>query len=418
MPGTYGKKVEFTNGRALLRGSIRVPCATAAMFVTTVLVLAALSASSTAAGDGDAPARAVVGFVTGHGEPDLERRLSRVSDALARGFEIREVALAGGAAGLDGVDVIVVAGEPDIPDAELYELDQFIMRGGRAAFLLDAASLPTNGTHTLISDANIFGFLSAYGIVVNPDLVLDRACADGAEWADVSTEAPYEHWPVVSGEQLSATHPIVSGIDRVRFAWISSVAIDRSMLVAAREEVLAGSSRESWTVSAYTDVDPDRDFAPPEAPDDLQRIAGERGFPLAVAIEGELRSAFAGKKVIVQDGRSARFTEPVGMIEVGPPTRVVVFGSSMMFWDELSDQLPGNAELLVRAVEWLAAEVDAAALSEVGAGAARTHADTASGWNPRRLGLALLALFAVVAVVATARLALRRGRRQAPPPGR
>ena len=32
-----------------------------------------------------------------------------------------------------------MTGGPDVPDAELYELDQFLMRGGRVAFLLDAA---------------------------------------------------------------------------------------------------------------------------------------------------------------------------------------------------------------------------------------------------------------------------------------
>ena len=91
---------------------------------------------------GVAQDRSVVGFVTGRGGPTLDEQFSRVAEELRRTFVVRDVRLSEGVSALNGVDVIVVAGGLDVPDAELYELDQFFMQGGCVAFLLDAAVIP------------------------------------------------------------------------------------------------------------------------------------------------------------------------------------------------------------------------------------------------------------------------------------
>ena len=360
--------------------------------------------SASATEGGGAPGRTVVGFVTGHGEPTLDGQFSGVAEELRRAHTVMDVRLSEGASALSDVDVIIVAGAPDIPDAELYELDQFLMRGGRVAFLLDAAVVPQTGAQANLSEGNIFGFLNVYGIAVNPDLVIDRSCAGSATWGDINTSSSYPYWPLVRTPDIAGTHAAVSGFTSVSLAWTSSIRTRRLGAGGIKESVLLRSSSDSWTVSAFADLNAERSLEPPEEFDDVHRIAGELGFPLAIAVEGVFQSAFTGQKVIVQRGESVEFVEPQGMIETSVPTRMVVFGSSMMFRDDLAAQLPGNARLLASVARWLA--TDDAEPERPG--------DSTSGldWTPRRLALVILVVAcSVAAIAAAAGLALSRRRR-------
>ncbi len=360
-----------------------------------------------AAGSEVTPGRTVVGFVTGHGEPGLDEDFSRVVEELRRTHTVIDVRLSEGASVLNGVGVVVVAGGPDVPDAELYELDQFLMRGGRVAFLLDAAVIPGAGAMANVSEGNIFGFLSAYGIVVNPDLVVDRSCAGGATRGDINTSSSYPYWPVVRGANVAETHPTVAGFGSVPLAWTSSITTQRVGAGGADKSVLLRSSPDSWTVSAFANLDPEQYFEPPKESDDVHRVADESGFPLAIAVEGVFESAFAGQKVIVQSGRHVEFMEPERMIETSVSTKMVVFGGSMVFRDDLAAQFPKSAELLTSVVKWLA--TDDAETGGTGSSA------PAAVWTPRRLALVILAVACSVAAVAgVAGFVLSRRRRSSP----
>jgi len=384
--------------------ALAVVAATALALTCSVLAADGDATPASATEDHATPARTVVGFVTGHGEPRLDGQFSGVAEELRRTHTVAEVRLSEGASTLSGIDVVIVAGGPDIPDAELFELDQFLMRGGRVAFLLDGAVVPQTGAQANLSEGNIFGFLSVYGIVVNPDLVIDRSCAGSATWGDISASSFYPYWPVVRAPGITGTHAVVSGLTSVSLAWTSSITTRRIGERGLQESVLLRSSSDSWTVSAFADLDPERSFEPPEELDDIHRIADELGFPLAIALEGVFKSAFTGQKVIVQSGRNVKFVEPVGRIETSVPTRMVVFGGSMMFRDDLAAQLPGNAELLTSVVRWLA--TDDAEPTRPG--------DSTPGQDgtPRRLAVIILVVAcSVAAVAAAAGLALSRRRR-------
>jgi hypothetical protein len=390
-------RVDPGNVRALLPAALA--CLPAALLL--------LSAAVVTADDGAAGATPVngagvhVGFVTGHGEPSIDGQFSGVAEALRRTCEVSEVDLSGGTEVLTDIDVLVVAGAPDIPDAELYELDQFIMRGGGAAFLLDATVIPETGTQANISEGNIFGFLSTYGIIVNPDLVLDRTCADAAVWGDVNTSGPYPFWPVVLVPGIATDHPSMAGVVTVPMAWTSSISTRPGTSGNTTMPVLLRSSPDSWTLSAFADLAPSSRYDPPAVLDDVNRVAGGVGFPLAVAAVGEFKSAFAGKQVIVERGREVEFVEPEGKIDNGATTRLVAFGSSMMFRDDLAGQLHGNSEILAGVVNWLATgDTDATVAPDV----------VSRERTPRTLALALIVVICVIAIAGAGLSALRRRR--------
>jgi gliding-associated putative ABC transporter substrate-binding component GldG len=297
----------------------------------------------------------VVGFLAGHGERGLGTDYRAVAEELRRNYEVREVVLSDDPTALDDVVTLVVAGSPHIPDEELYAIDQFIMRGGRAIFLLDGAELPERGLQAEPADGNVFDFVSSYGATVESDLVIDRINANAAfQTGFMTMSMPYPYWPKAIPPNLSETNPAVSELDAVSFPWTSSITLPGEPPEGVEIDVLARSSGYSWTVPATADLNPRQPFAP--AGEGAQAIArGEGpGSALAVALTGSFKSAFAGRPLIVEDGEGgASVTEPEGAVLTSEVTQIVVIGNSRMFEDGLLGQLPGNLVLFLNTVDWL-----------------------------------------------------------------
>lgn len=381
-----------------------------------VACLSAIACMSLLGGPARADEAGAVGFLSGHGELTPSKGLSSVADELSSRYAIREVELAAGDS-LSGVGVLVVAGNPDIPDAELYEIDHYLMRGGRILFLLDAALLPEQGFQSNVSPANVFGFLETYGVVVNPDLVFDRSCATGASWNQVSTDDPYPLWPRLSADNISSQGPL-AGLTSLQLAFSSSITTSWEMPGSTRADVLARSSDESWTESAYTSLDPESIPTPGVRSAEATKVAADQGFPLAVSVAGRFESAFRDRKLIVEREGKVEVVDPVDMIELGATTAMVVFGSSVSFSDEFVGLYPENVDVLRRTVDWLAGD---APLVEAPAGATaspdRRTAASGAGRAPEPGGSAAwpALLFILAALGAAAALMLARHRRRRGP---
>ncbi len=291
--------------------------------------------------------RPVVGLFAADPARPLEAGFSSLVDRLSQSFEVREVDLSAPGA-LDSLDVLLMVGSGHLPDAKLYDIDQFLMRGGRAAFLLDGAELTADRSEASVVRGNLFAFAEAYGATAEPDLVVD---VSGGSRAYTAASGPYAFWPIGVPEESRLAREIVPRGEDVVFAWTSSLSIrDRAISMAT---VLARSSLDSWSTIAFTSVAPD--FEP--EPDRTAALGGAtpRGsYALAVALQGTFRSAFAGAPVIVEkaDG-TVEFTDPVGRLEESTPTRMAMLGSSRMFEDLVVSVAPANLEFITNLVSWL-----------------------------------------------------------------
>jgi ABC-2 type transport system permease protein len=121
--------------------------------------------------------RKQVGFVSGHGELDSLFSFS-FRNQVAEMYDIHDVNL--NSDDLKAMDVLVVA-KPTHPFSEShkYNLDQYIMRGGKVVFLLDMveASMDSASRDDYFAkplDLNLEDLLFRYGVRVNPNLVQDR----------------------------------------------------------------------------------------------------------------------------------------------------------------------------------------------------------------------------------------------------
>ena len=295
-----------------------------------------------------------VGFLSGHGERGIAGDYAAVAGALADQYEVVEVILEDGGQIPPGVTTLVVAGpRRGIPDPELYQIDQFIMRGGRVFFLIDAVTISPSADRAEPVNGTIFDYVSSYGATVNADLVVDRVVSNASFQSGIFTLAmPYAYWPKAVPPNISRENPVVSDLDAIPFPWTSSITVaDLPDGVEATE--LARSSSYSWTVPPTADLNPRQDFRP-EGPDAAEITRGlGKGEVLAVSLVGQFTSAFAERPLIIERDGRPEVTEPEDRITKGRATQIILLGNSRMFEDRLIAQLPGNLTLFLNAIDWL-----------------------------------------------------------------
>ncbi|MBM3308161.1 MAG: GldG family protein [Candidatus Eisenbacteria bacterium] len=358
--------------------------------------------------------RPVVGVLVGHGERSIGTEYSAAAAALGETYEVREVSAGDLAVGTD-VITLVVAGPGHAPDAELFEIDQFLMRGGRALFLLDGARvLATGELRAETGPGNVFDFVGRYGALVQPDLVVDTSNAPAAFVSgQMRMMVPYPYWPMAVRPGIAREHPVVAGFDALPFPWTSSISVAEPPPGDAEITVLARSSERSWTVPAFCDLRPPPELSPPpEAAEAIAAGAGGR-LPLAVAISGRLTSAFAGGPVIRERDGRVEFTDPEGRISTGAPTRLVVVGNARMFDNALLGEFESSLPFLLNIVDWLTL---GDTLAEIRARQVTDRPLKGVGDGERALAVALgsYAGPAGVVLAGLARAARRRRRARAP----
>ena len=83
-----------------------------------------------------------IGFLSGHGEPDLQRGLRAANQLLKDQYFTRTVPTASGEP-IDPAQVsaLVVASPRELSIRDLFIIDQYIMQGGRVLFLVDGVDL-------------------------------------------------------------------------------------------------------------------------------------------------------------------------------------------------------------------------------------------------------------------------------------
>jgi ABC-type uncharacterized transport system involved in gliding motility auxiliary subunit len=266
---------------------------------------------------------------------------------LKENYEIKTVDLSQEGATLDGVSVLVVAGaNQEVPAWQRFRIDQFVMGGGRAAFLVDRNQIDMQQFMGRPVDDGLGDLLAAYGVTVGRDLVLDETnqlvtIARSEGGFRVQSRTPYP--PFIRVRDLPKDNPLTKNLQDLGLPFMSSLSVAAQEGVTAT--VLARSSQRTWKFPAEDTFLVD----PPSLP---QPVDGKYDGPqvLVVALEGSLTGAFAGKPIPGKDEGG----EPVAAsaLDRSPTTRVVVAGGSLFARDEVRNRL--GVLLANNLVDWMA----------------------------------------------------------------
>jgi ABC-type uncharacterized transport system involved in gliding motility auxiliary subunit len=260
-------------------------------------------------------------FSSGHGEPKVDsqergRGLAQAKQLLER--ENLSVAtwdsLGKGSIPADAAVIVVAGPRAAFLEPEAAALKSYAEGGGRILLMLDPV-LPQAGAPE--SDLGVGSFLSAYGVKLGADIVIDPANAV----------------PMVGPETLIAnsygSHPIVRSISEeglpVVFPLARSVSKPDKPPEGYTETMLVQTSKDGWGETSLTKleaVQKDKDDTPGPV-------------TIAVAVEAEKKD---------KDPKAP-----------SKPLRLVVIGNSR-FATNGSLGNAGNANLLLNAVNWLSGQ--------------------------------------------------------------
>lgn len=287
-----------------------------------------------------------IGFLTGNGEIPLNE-FSRVQEELKKQYDVTTVELSGGQmAPADLAALLVISPKNRVPETVKFQIDQYIMRGGKVAFLFDKVDADLQQRFGRPIEMGMEDMLETYGLRINADLVRDVQCANISVVQqqfgfNIQSQVPYPYLPLAS--DFSPDNVIVKDLKGVIMFFASSVDTTALASKGLRGEVLMRSSRQSGRQSQFYMLDP------------LQRFSEadftERHIPLGIITFGQFKSAFAGKSVPVDTAVGA--IAPTTTLEQSSENRIILIGDG----DFARDPYLGNRDnlsLFANIVDYLA----------------------------------------------------------------
>ena len=291
----------------------------------------------------------------------------QVKSVLRQEYNVRDVSLDGAEGVPSDVDVLLVLKPKNLKDREVYNLDQYQMRGGRV--IVCAGGYETqfgqNGLDVRPLDSGLDGWLRHCGVQVSRTLVLDdrnqplpipelhrTPIGTFQTWV----MRPYPYLVEIRGAGLQ--NRTVSGtLDAVRIYWGSPLEIEPGASKKVKVIPILSSSEKSWT------------------DDDVEHAAsvsytvpqGTKPHLVAVALQGRFDSYFAGKPVPPAPGDSSRRDVPIAR---SPETRLAVVGDAEFVSDlvarvlgrQLGEAYVQNLGFVQNLIDWMNLDNDLIAI--------------------------------------------------------
>ena len=309
--------------------------------------------------------RPEIAFVAGHDELDT-LAVQDIADALSEFYTIKRVEINSQLNSLKKFDAIIVA-QPDssFTDKDKFIIDQFIMKGGKALWLIDPLytspdSLRRNGgTLSVPYNLRLDDMLFKYGVRINPDLIVDMQSsmipvnvAMRGQPANIQMK-PWIFSPLILPV---GKHPIVKNLDVIKMDFVSS--IDTVASKGIQKTILLQSSKYSKSILSPVRVD----LRMVNMPQDEKRFNNPYRN-VAVLLEGKFESLYKNHL----DPKIAK-DSAIGFKEDGVKTKMIVISDGdairndidyrsqkklPLGYDKYTNQTYGNKNFILNCVNYL-----------------------------------------------------------------
>ena len=303
-----------------------------------------------------------IGFLTGHDELDVfGQAFGPLRQELSKQYDVRKVPIEADKAIDADVATLVVAGpKKELTEREKYEIDQFIMRGGRALFLVDPVVIQYEGLNVSSLTTGLNDLLEHYGVKLNDNLVLDVSMDQltySQGFMTVTTGYAYfikvlKQYQYRTGETsdgLSKDSIITNQLESLTFPWAGSLELIPNADTSVEAIALAKTSRGGWTAQSPYNISPtNRQFQPP--------TSVQQAHTVGISLSGVFKSFYAGKAI-----PPAKSSESDEVVTAKPAeeerttktdseaTQIVVVGNSQF----LQQGRPDGQLFFLNTVDWL-----------------------------------------------------------------
>ena len=286
-------------------------------------------------------------FLIGHGELSSSEGTKGALGVLGDKYKISDVDLSRGGSPLAGIDILVIAGpKTEIPPYQRFMIDQFIMDGGKVAFLIDRQDIDLRSSIGRPISVGLEDQLRYYGIHIGPYMLLDKQnqpVQTVQRQGSVQIMSSNEFPPFVKVTDLAKGSPLVKNMTNLVFPFTSPVKIIEREGVDA--EVIAKSSPQTWLFETDDSFLVEPAMIPPAETDGF---IGPQN--ILVTLSGGFESYYKDHPIpSKEEGAEPVATEANVM---SPDTRLVVVGSSVWLSDAMQNRL--GYVFFANLVDWLA----------------------------------------------------------------
>ncbi len=277
-----------------------------------------------------------IAFLAGQGEPVLQE-LQRAQQLLSKQYNVQTVDISKGQPlGPDIAALIVMGPKNEFSEHVKYLLDQYIMNGGKVAFLLNKVDADLQQRFGRVVDLKLEDMLENYGLRINPDLIRDAQCApisivqqEGGY--SIQSQVQFPFIPVVN--TVNKENMIVKSLQSIVMYFVSSIDTTNLASKGLKGEILLYSSKQSGRQTQVFFFDPMAKYT--------REMFNEQHIPLAAVVSGRFKSFYAGKPVPTDSAAN-----PMGSIlattDQSPETRIILVGDG----DFAKDQFMGGRDNL------------------------------------------------------------------------
>ncbi len=259
-------------------------------------------------------------------------------------------------------DILLVLAPEELPEAAVYAVDQFLMRGGTvilatSPFVIESTA---DGPRAKPRKSGLEDWLAHHGLVLDKTLVLDRANMafpagitrneGDREFRELQL-IDYPYFIDLRRGGLLPGHPVTDHLPQLTMAWASPIEADRSRRV--RLTTLLRSSAAAWLSDS-------RDVLP-SAGDSFSADGPQKARDLGITLQGRLPSYFRDRPVPDTHVEPGFDPGVIPLIETSPESaRLVLLASNEFLGDRAltaqtvasGSEYRGPLELLQNTLDW------------------------------------------------------------------
>jgi gliding-associated putative ABC transporter substrate-binding component GldG len=348
-----------------------------------------------------------IAFTMGHGEPDMTKGLQWAYQLLQKEYRVQFLDLKNERNIPEQISVLfIVVPKTEFSDWELYLIDQFIMRGGRAAFLLDRFDI--NIAQGIVKPINtrLDSLLNHYGVGIKESLVVDVQCnmvpvTRNMGAFQMQSIVKYPFYIAISN--FNNNIAAVKDFKSLSLIYASPLDFSFPLGYGANREQMFTTSEQTGLVGSPYDISPEKRYSPSDF--------SYSKLPLAAALTGRFESYFNNRPLPQYAGTDTAATMPMpAKIDTTGDARMVIVGNGSFISDDNKRNETGFAFLL-NIADWLTQDKGLIAIRSKQVGA-RILKETSDSSKKTIKYINILAMPLVVAIFGAIRWQIKRSIRR------
>ncbi len=282
------------------------------------------------------PYKKTIALAQGNGEPSFQD-IQKAEQALSRRYVVLPVDLSRPIP--DSVSaLIMIQPVTAFSDSQLYNLDQYLMKRGRAAFLLSMVNATIQSSYATDLSLNLSKLFKSCGFEIKKDLVRDAVCASVSVMQRegglaIQTEIPNPYIPVVNN--IDRSFVVSQDLHQIILPFPSEIDTASAHNLQLKVVPFAVSSERSGIQTGFYNLDPTAQFT--------SEMFKEHYLLLGAAISGKIHSE------IPDTDRYAK-VDPARKTEGNE--RIVVIGDGNFIRDPFLSN-PENLSIFLNTVDYL-----------------------------------------------------------------